>query len=114
MKARASNTHAVKLQLSRRLYRRVKQAAHASNCGVPEMIVSALETRLPSLPEHLPPALAADLARWSLLDETALRAIANAFLPPKQQRRFTTLLRRAETSQLNSRESTEWEQLQQG
>ncbi len=113
MKAKANTTHAVKLQLSSRLYQRVKKAAQASQCGVPELVVSTLESRLPPLPKHLPQSLDSDLARWSLLDEPALRAIANAFLSSKQQRRFSTLLRRSETGQLNGRESAEWERLQQ-
>jgi hypothetical protein len=33
------------------------------------------------------------LARWALLDNEALRAIAKAFLP-QQQKRFTALLRK--------------------
>jgi len=113
MKAKAKNTKAVRLYLPSGLYQRVAQAAQAARYGVTEVILSTLETRLPSLPEDLPPALAADLARWSVLDDEALRAIANAFLPAKQQRRFTTLLRKAEAGKLNPRERTEWETLRQ-
>ncbi|MEK6407687.1 MAG: hypothetical protein AABN34_12045 [Acidobacteriota bacterium] len=77
------------------------------------MIVSTLETRLPPLPDRLPPELAADLARWSLLDDEALLAIANAFLPAKEQRRYSTLLRQANDRRLNAREQAEWDALQQ-
>jgi len=119
MKSRASSTRkkpatrAVRIQLPQRLYQRVEQTARQTGYGVKELIVSALETRLPPLPERLPPELAADLARWSLLDDEALLAIASAFLPVKQQRRYSTLLRKANASRLSAREQAEWEALQQ-
>jgi hypothetical protein len=80
---------------------------------VPELIVSTLETRLPPLPDSLPPEIAADLGRWALLDDEALLAIANAFLPAKQQRRYSTLLRKADAGRLSAGEQAEWEALQQ-
>jgi hypothetical protein len=118
MKRRATSagktaTRAVKIQLSQRLYQRVEQTAHQTGCGVSELIVSTLETRIPPLPDGLPPELAADLGRWSLLDDEALLAIANAFLPAKQQRRYSMLLRQANAGLLNSREQAEWDALQQ-
>lgn len=113
MKAKADNIKAVKLQLTDDLYQRVAKTAQAAGCEVGEVILSTLETGLPLLPEHLPPALATDLARLSWLDDAALQAIANAFLPAQKQRRFTTLLRKAEAGQLSAREQAEWETLQQ-
>lgn len=113
MKAKANSLRDVRIALPRPLYQRLEQTAQAVNCKVSDVIVSTLETRLPPLPEDLPPALAADLARWAMLDDQALQAIANAFLPAKQQRRFTTLLRKADAEQLNDREQQEWAQLQQ-
>ena len=110
---RKTATRAVKIQLSQRLYQRVEQTAHQTGCGVSELIVSTLETRLPPLPDRLPPELAADLARWSLLDDEALLAIANAFLPVKQQRRYSTLLRQANAGRLTPSEQAEWDALQQ-
>ena len=50
---------------------------------------------------------------WTLLDKCSLRAIAGAFLPAKQRRRFTLLLRKQEAGNLSARERTEWEALQQ-
>jgi hypothetical protein len=111
--ARKTVTRAVKTQLPQRLYQRVEQTAHQTGCGVSELIVSTLETRLPPLPDRLPPELAADLSRWSLLDDEALLAIANAFLPVKEQRRYTTLLRQANAGRLNPRARAEWDALQQ-
>lgn len=106
-------TRAIRIQLSQRLYQRVEQTAHQTGYGVRELIVSTLETGFPPLPDRLPPELAADLARWSLLDDEALRAIANAFLPAKQQRRYSTLLRKAEVGRLDAPEQAEWDALQQ-
>jgi hypothetical protein len=111
--ARKTASRAVKIQLSQRLYQRVEQTAHQTGCGVSELIVSTLETRLPPLPDRLPPELAADLGRWSLLDDEALLAIASAFLPAKQQRRYSTLLRQANAGRLNARQRAEWDALQQ-
>jgi hypothetical protein len=48
-----------------------------------------------------------------LLDDATLYAIANAFLPSKQQRRFTTLLRKSDAGMLSAREQAEWTALQQ-
>lgn len=103
----------VSIQLPQRLYQRVERTAQQTGFGVRELIVSTLETGLPPLPNHLPPELAADLARWSLLDDEALQAIANAFLSAKQQRRYTTLLRKADAGRLSASEQTEWAVLQE-
>lgn len=106
-------TKTVRLQLPQRLYQRVERTAQQTGFGVKEVIVSTLETRLPPLPEHLPPDLAADLAHWSLFDDEALLAIANAFLPAKRQRRYSTLLRKASAGRLSAAEQAEWTALQQ-
>lgn len=103
----------VSIQLPKRLYLRVERTAQQTGFGVGELIVSTLETGLPPLPNHLPPELAADLARWSSLDDEALLAIANAFLPAKQQRRYSTLLRKADAGRLSDSEQTEWAALQE-
>jgi len=106
-------TRTVRIQLPQRLYQRVERTAHQTGFGVKELIVSTLETRLPPLPDLLPPDLAADLAHWSLLDDEALLAIANAFLPAKQQRRYSALLRKADSGRLSADEQAEWTALQQ-
>jgi uncharacterized protein YnzC (UPF0291/DUF896 family) len=68
---------------------------------------------MPALSEDLPPEIAADLSRWALLDDAALRAIATTFLPAKQQRRFTTLLRKSQGGHLTPREQAEWTTVRQ-
>lgn len=113
MKAKAKSSKAVRLQLPGNLYRRIEQAAQAARCEVAEVILATLETKLPLLPDGLPAALATDLARWSLLDDEALQAIADAFLPVKQQRRFVALLNKAEQGLLTELEQAEWSTLQQ-
>jgi hypothetical protein len=47
-----------------------------------------------------------------VLDDEMLRAIAEAVLPPQQQRRFTTLLRKEAAGRLSIREREEWQDLQ--
>ena len=112
--AMKSNTNTnVRVHLPQRLYERAEQTARANGCRVAELIVSTLETRLPPLPAGLPPDVAMDLHHWALLDDEALRAIANAFLSAKHQRRYSTLLRKAAAGRLNAAEQTEWETLQQ-
>ncbi len=101
----------LKLWLPKPLYRRLEQTACLAKCDVQEFILSMLEMALPPPPDDLTPEMAADLAPWVLLDDETLRAIADAFLPPRQQRRFTTLLRREETRRLSTREGEEWEGL---
>ena len=103
----------VRLRLPGRLYQRLEQAAQSANCDVKEVIVSALETAVPPLPDDLPPEVAAELVPWALLDDEALRAIADAFLPPKQQQRFTTLLQKEARGRLSAREREEWDALKQ-
>ncbi|MBI2182624.1 MAG: hypothetical protein HYU31_17615 [Deltaproteobacteria bacterium] len=113
MKARAIATRGMRVQLSKRLYRRVEQAARLTKCHFSKVIAAALESSLPLMPEELPRKVAEEVAGWTLLDNEALRAIAGAFLPTKQQRRFTLLLRKQEVGDLSARERTEWEALQQ-
>lgn len=48
-----------------------------------------------------------------MLDSEALRAIADAFLPTKRQRRFTTLLRKDKGRGLNVSEKQEFDTLKQ-
>jgi hypothetical protein len=101
----------VQLSVSKPLYQRLEQAARLAQCDVQDVIVSALETVLPFLPERLPLEDAADLARLALLDDETLRALAETFLPRQQQRRFTTLLRKEEEGRLRVGERKEWEGL---
>jgi hypothetical protein len=103
----------ISLQLPGRLYQRLEQTARSSHCDLKEVIVSALETAVPPLPNDLPPEMAAELAPWTLLDDEALRAIADAFLPPKQQQRFTLLLRKEAEGRLSAREREKWEALKE-
>lgn len=113
MKARAISTRGMSVQLPKHLYRRMERTARLTKCQFSEVIASALETSLPLLPDELPRDVAEDLAGWTLLDNEALRAIAGAFLPQKQQWRFTILLRKREAGALSARERAEWEALQQ-
>ena len=103
----------LKLRLPEKLYQRLEQAARLAQCDVKDFILLALEAVVPPLPDELSPESAADLARWALLDDEALRAIADAFLPPKLQRRYTTLLRKEEERRVSARECEEWEALKQ-
>jgi len=100
----------LKLWLPKPLYRRLEQTACLAKCDVQEFILSMLETALPP-PDDLTPEMAAALVPWVLLDDETLRTIGDAFLPPQQQRRFITLLRREETGRLRTREREEWEGL---
>jgi len=86
----------MRVQLPAYLRRRVERTARLTKCNVSEVIASAVETSLPRLPDEVPPTVVEELAGWMLLDDEALRAIARAFLPQKQQRRFTVLLRKQE------------------
>jgi len=60
------------LRLPEQLYQRLAQTAHLAQCDVRELILLALETVVPPLPNELPPEFAADLARWTVLDDEAL------------------------------------------
>jgi hypothetical protein len=103
----------VKLRLPGQLYQRLEQMARLAQCDVKDFILSALEAVASPLPDTLPPELAADLARRVVFDDEALQAIADAFLPPKLQRRYITLLRRGEEGSLGAHEREEWEALKQ-
>ena len=102
----------VQVRVPPHLYQRLQQTARLTQCAVQEVIVSALEAALSPLPQTLPQEDAADLARWALLDDETLRVIAEAMLPPPQQRRFTTLLRKEAAGRLSAREREEWQALQ--
>jgi hypothetical protein len=103
----------VKLRLPEQLYQRLEQMARLAQCDVEDFILLALEAVVPPLPDTLLPELAADLARWAVFDDEALRAIADAFLAPKQQRRYTILLRKGEEGRLSAHEREEREALKQ-
>lgn len=101
----------LKLRLPGSLYQRVKRTARLARCNAEDVIVSAIEAALPPMSDDFTPELATDLARMTLLDDEALQAIANAFLSPKRQRRFTVLLRKDGESSLSARERDEMESL---
>jgi hypothetical protein len=103
----------VKLRLPEQLYQRLEQIARLAQCDVKDFILVALEALVPPLPNTLLPELAADLAHWAVFDDEALRAIADAFLPPKLRRRYATLLRKEEEGRLSAHEREEWEALKQ-
>jgi Bacterial DNA-binding protein len=101
----------VKVRLPLRLYQQLKHTARLAECETEDVILSAIEATLPPLPKKLAPESAKELARMMMLDSEALRAIADAFLPPKRQRRFTTLLRKERDQRLSASEKEEWEVL---
>ena len=101
------------LTLPENLYRRAQRTANLTHCKVEEILISTLEATLPLLPDDLPPDLATELVEWVVLDDEALRAIADAVLSPKQQRRFSSLLRKESEGRLSESEAQEWEVLQQ-
>ena len=101
----------VLLSVSKPLYQRLEKAAHLAQCEVQDVIVSALETAVPFLPEHLHLEDATELARLALFDDETLQTMAEAFLPRQQQRRFSTLLRKEEEGRLRVNERQEWEEL---
>jgi hypothetical protein len=103
----------LRLRLPEQLYQRLEQMARLAQCDAKDFILLALEAVVPPLPDTLPPELAANLARWAVFDDEALRAIADAFLPPKLQRRYATLLRKGEEGRLCAHEREEWEALKQ-
>ncbi len=113
MKAGVSSTRDLTVKVTKRLYRRMERAARLSKCHLNKVVTAALESSLPVAPDDLPRKLANELAGWTLLDNQALRAIAGAFIPVIQQRRFTLLLRKQEAGDLSPRERTEWDALQQ-
>jgi len=102
----------VQVSVSQPLYQRLEQAARLAQCAVQDVIVSTLEMALPVLPEPLQLEDAADLTRLALLDDETLRTLAATFLPRRQERRFTTLLRKEEEGRLRGGERQEWEALQ--
>ena len=60
------------------------------------------------------PDVAVEIPRISSLPaQESVRAIADAFLPTKLQRRYTTLLRKGEEEHLSTHECEEWEALKQ-
>jgi hypothetical protein len=101
----------VPLSVSKSLYQRLEKAARLAQCDVQDVIVSALETALPFLPETLQPEDAEALARLALLDDETLQTLAETFLPQRQQRRFTALFRKEEEGRLSADERHEWEGL---
>ena len=103
----------VPLSVPEPLYQRLEKAARLAQCDVQDVIVSALEIALPSLPDNLELEDAVVLTRLALLDDETLRTIADSFLPQQQQRRYTTLLRKEEEERLSTAERHEWEGLKQ-
>jgi hypothetical protein len=97
----------VKHWLPRNLYRRLERTARLAQCAVKDFMLLALEALVPLLPDTLPPEVASDLACWAVFDDDALPAITDAFLPPKLQRRYTTLLRKGEEGRLSAHERAE-------
>jgi hypothetical protein len=67
MQAKVANSRRMNVLLPTYLSRRVERTARLTKCKVSEIVASALETSL-------------------LLDDEALHAIADSFLPRKQQR----------------------------
>jgi hypothetical protein len=103
----------VKLRVPPGLYRRLKRTARLADCDTEDVILSAIDSTLPPLPRKLAPESARELARMMMLDSEALRAIADAFLPTKRQRRFATLLRKDKRRGLNVSEKQEFDTLKQ-
>ena len=96
-------TQTITLNLPDRLYEPIQRIAKATNRSVEMVLLTALQTSLPSL-EGLPEDLIQELAELETLDNHHLRQIMLEMVPFEQQRQLESLLHRNQAGKLTKAE----------
>jgi len=84
-----AGTHTI--QLPDDLYRRLERFAKLTKQSIEGLIVRALASSLPSVPERLSPDIQSSLQALESRTDEDLFALLNALLPPEQYQRLTEL-----------------------
>jgi hypothetical protein len=104
-------SHTITLKLPDGLYEPIQRMAHATRQSLETMVLTALQTSLPSL-EGLDPAFTRALTELTELDNDALWQVMLATVPHEQQAELNELLERNQAGALTSTECERLTQLQ--
>jgi hypothetical protein len=96
-------TQTITLDLPDKLYEPIQRIAQATNRSVEAVLLTALQTSLPSL-EGLPEDLTQELAGLETLDNDQLRQILLELVPFDQQQQLEALLQRNQAGELTEAE----------
>lgn len=96
-------TQTITLTLPEKLYWPVQRIAQGTDQSVETVLLTALETSLPSL-EGLPPDLAQELTQLEMLGNDALRQVLLESVPLHQQQEIEVLLQRNQAGRLTPAE----------
>jgi hypothetical protein len=92
-------TQTIILNLPDKLYEPIQRTAQATNRSVETVLLTALQTSLPSL-EGLPEELVQELAELETLDNDRLREILLEMVPVDQQQQLEALLQQNQAGEL--------------
>jgi len=101
----------VNIQLPDEIYERLKRAAATTNQPFEVVLAQTIRGNLPPTLDDLSPALRAQVADLSSLDDTTLWSIAREPVPVAQWRRHRLLLRKAQDGALPATEQDELAEL---
>ncbi len=104
-------TQTITLTLPDKLYEPIQRIAQATNRSVETVLLTALQTSLPSL-EGLPEDLAEELSELEGLDNDRLRQILLETVPIDQQQALDILLQQNQSGGLTSSEQKTLDSLQ--
>lgn len=93
------------------LYERVHTTALASARSVEEVCAQSIALSLPELEDELSPPLRAELARFSLLSDSELAAIAHGMMDAERQEELETLATLHKQRALTASEETTLQRL---
>ncbi len=90
----------------------LERTMRATNQPIEHLLLTALQTALPSL-DGLPPETVAKLEALELLNDDSLRSVLLETVPAKVQRRISQLLQQQEASLLSATDQKELGELQE-
>ena len=108
-----TTTDTIAVQVPQPLYHRLQRIAELTQRPLESLVVQALSSSLPLLPDDLPPAMRDTLLALERLSDYELQQVADARVPREQYERYSALREKRHTGTITETEDAALEQLSQ-
>lgn len=104
-------TDTIPVQIPQPLYHRLQRIAALTQRPLESLVVQALSSSIPLLPDDLPPAMRDTLLAIEHLSDYELQQVADARLPEEQYERYTALREKRRAGTISETEEAALDQL---
>ena len=106
-------TDTVAIQVPQSLYHRLERIADLTQRPLESLVVQALSSSIPLLPDDLPPAMRDALVALERLSDDELQQVANATFPAEQAEHYAALREKRRASTITAPEQATLDHLAQ-